>query len=176
MHTSVLLDSAQMQQAIIDLAGQIKAKVTDAPLAIVGLVRRGDVLAQRIAACLQQMGQECVVGKLDVSLYRDDLSRREVPPALHSSSLEFGIDDAHIILVDDVLMSGRTIRAALDALHDYGRAKRIELAVLVERKGLRQMPIHADYCHIKVDDEEVAEIIMRIKPIDDSDEVIQINL
>lgn len=165
-----------MQQAIVDLASQIKAKVTDAPLAVVGLVRRGDVLAQRLADCLQQMGLECVVGKLDVSLYRDDLSRREVPPALQGSSLDFAIDDTHIILVDDVLMSGRTIRAALDALHDYGRAKCVELAVLVERKGMREMPIQADYCHVKVDDEEVAEIIMRIQPIDDSDEVIQINL
>jgi pyrimidine operon attenuation protein/uracil phosphoribosyltransferase len=113
-------------------------------IALVGIVTRGDLLAQRIAALIKDIeGNDVPVGTLDISFYRDDVASY-MAPELHSTNIPFDTDDRTIVLVDDILYTGRTIRAALDALMDYGRPQAIQLAVLVDR-GHRELPIRADY-------------------------------
>lgn len=113
-------------------------------LVLVGIVRRGFELAQKIAAEIQRIENVSVeVGSLDISFYRDDITRA-IAPVLHKTSLPFELDGKHVILVDDVLFTGRTIRSAMDALIDFGRPATIQLAVMVDR-GHRELPIRADY-------------------------------
>jgi pyrimidine operon attenuation protein/uracil phosphoribosyltransferase len=122
-----------------------------APLIILGVQKGGVHLASRLASELSGLlGQRIPVGQLDVSLYRDDLHHRPAP-AIHPTNLPGDVNGADVILADDVLHSGRTVRAALDALHDYGRPSRVRLAVLVDRHGHRQLPIQADYVARRLD-------------------------
>ncbi len=139
----VLLDAAGLRAAVESLAKAIHASRDDRPMALVGLLSRGDLIARRVAALLEERGQKAHLGHLDISLYRDDLGHG-ANPTLRSSHLPFSVDDARIILVDDVLFTGRTIRSALNAVMDYGRPAKVELAVLVDRGG-REMPIQPDY-------------------------------
>lgn len=114
-------------------------------LAIVGVQRRGVDLAARIKKLLDaKLGRAIPLGKLDINLYRDDWTSLDVQPLINDTDLPFTVEHAHILLIDDVLYTGRTVRAALEALMDFGRPKRIELLVLVDR-GHRELPIHADY-------------------------------
>jgi pyrimidine operon attenuation protein / uracil phosphoribosyltransferase len=114
-------------------------------LALVGIRRGGEPLAARLAALLQEIeGQTPEVGSVDITLYRDDAATALPNPRIGPSHIPFSVDGKRIILVDDVLYTGRTIRAAVDALLDYGRPRRIELVVLVDRGG-RELPIQADY-------------------------------
>ena len=140
---NVLLDAPGLAAAVELVSNSIRIRHGNKPLALVGLLSRGDLLARRIAAKLREQGQEIELGYIDISLYRDDLGQGS-NPTLRSSHLPFSVDDAHIILVDDVLFTGRTIRAALNAVMDYGRPAKVELAVLVDRGG-REMPIQPDY-------------------------------
>lgn len=119
-------------------------------LAVVGLIRRGDVLARRLTDKLEAAGCRARFGTLDISLYRDDLSMLDHKPALHSSYLPFSTDDLHLVLVDDVIHTGRSIRAALNAVFEYGRPAEVKLHCLVNRSG-RQVPIHPDYAAFKLD-------------------------
>jgi pyrimidine operon attenuation protein/uracil phosphoribosyltransferase len=113
-------------------------------LALIGIVTRGDILAQRIAAKIEQIEQVTVpVGWLDISFYRDDVNRH-LAPEVHTTNIPFNVNGCAIVLVDDVLFTGRTIRAALDAVMDFGRPSEIKLAVLVDR-GHRELPIRADF-------------------------------
>ena len=114
------------------------------PLAIVGIVSHGDVLARRLVQRLEQNNCKALYGAIDVTLYRDDLDLRGKRPALRSSHLPFSTDDLTLILTDDVLSTGRTARAALDVLWEYGRPARVELHCLVDRGG-RQLPICPNY-------------------------------
>ncbi len=114
-------------------------------LAIVGIQRRGADLAQRLRAVLEtRLGHRVQYGALDINLYRDDWTSLSGKPAIAPTTMPIDCDGAEVLLVDDVLFSGRTIRAALEALNDYGRPQRVELLVLVDR-GHRELPIHADY-------------------------------
>ncbi|MCB9771682.1 MAG: bifunctional pyr operon transcriptional regulator/uracil phosphoribosyltransferase PyrR [Candidatus Omnitrophica bacterium] len=114
-------------------------------LCLVGIRTRGAVLAERLSACIKAIeGKTVPVGILDITLYRDDLSMVAQQPVVHETLIDFDISDKKIILVDDVLFTGRTIRAALDALIDLGRPATIQLAVLIDR-GHRELPIRADY-------------------------------
>ena len=140
---SVLLDEAAMGEAVASLAGEIRAVAEHGRVAIVGIRSRGDEVAERVSAILKEAGIEHDYGMLDISLYRDDLSHLAENPKLQSSEISFQVDGSHIVLVDDVLFTGRTIRAALDALTDYGRPARIQLAVLIDR-GHREIPIQPD--------------------------------
>lgn len=142
MHT---MDAAAMGRAIVRIAHEIVERHPDpVPLMLVGMRTRGVPLAERLAARIEAIdGRRVPVGALDISLYRDDLDRR--PHArMHPSRIPENIDGAAIVLVDDVLFTGRSIRAALDALIHYGRPAAIELAVLIDR-GHRELPIRADY-------------------------------
>jgi len=140
-------------------------------LALVGIQRRGVHLARRIQGHLQRrLGEEVPLGKLDINLYRDDWTRIGAQPVVRKSEISFNIDEKHIILIDDVLFTGRTVRAAMDALMDFGRPARIELAVLIDR-GHRELPIQANYIgkYIKTRADEAINV--RLSECDGADRV-----
>ena len=142
----VVMDANAMDRALTRMAHEILEKhkgVED--LALVGIRSRGVPLAQRLARRIRSIeGRDVRVGLLDINLYRDDLTAIADHPVLRSTEIPFNVDEMKIVLVDDVLFTGRTIRAALDALIDLGRPRQIQLAVLVDR-GHRELPIRADY-------------------------------
>lgn len=120
-------------------------------LALVGIQTRGDFLAKRLADQIRKIENVTLpVGSMDINMYRDDWTKISHQPIVRPSNIPFSVDDMDIILVDDVLFTGRTIRAAMDALMDFGRPSRIELAILVDR-GHRELPIQADYKGISID-------------------------
>jgi pyrimidine operon attenuation protein/uracil phosphoribosyltransferase len=142
-----ILTSQQVQQALDDLYQNILADLPqEADMAIVGIRSRGEILARRILQMLQerQPARAIDFGVLDITFYRDDLSRRRGAPLVRATEIDFDLDDKWVLLVDDVLQTGRSIRAALDALADFGRPKVVRLAVLIDRGG-RELPISADY-------------------------------
>jgi pyrimidine operon attenuation protein / uracil phosphoribosyltransferase len=141
-------------------------------IALVGIHRRGVPIARRIAKKIAETeGKEPLVGELDITLYRDDLSMLYQTPKVHVTKVDFNIKDRTIILVDDVLYTGRTIRSAMDALTDLGRPSKIQLAVIIDR-GHRELPIRADYVGktIPTSQSEVVEVL--IDEIDGQDKVI----
>ncbi len=146
MSSSKILDPDAVRRALTRVAHEILEKnkgVGD--LCIVGIRTRGAVLAERLKECVRQIeGTEVPVGILDITLYRDDLTLVDTQPVVHETLINFDITGKKVILVDDVLFTGRTIRAALDALIDFGRPANIQLAVLIDR-GHRELPIRADY-------------------------------
>jgi pyrimidine operon attenuation protein/uracil phosphoribosyltransferase len=141
----VILDTAAMGRATTRIAHEIAERnEDDAAVVLVGIQRGGVHLAQRIGRVLTGIWDHAVpVGSLDINMHRDDL-HTQVAPEVHPTLIPFDITERTVILVDDVLFSGRTIRAALDALNDFGRARRVQLAVLVDR-GHRELPIKADF-------------------------------
>jgi pyrimidine operon attenuation protein/uracil phosphoribosyltransferase len=142
-------------------------------LALVGVRTRGVPIARRLAASLREItGVEVATGALDITLYRDDLMKTAVgpQPIVRRTEIPFSIDGRHIVLVDDVLYTGRTIRAALDALIDFGRPSTIQLVVLVDR-GHRELPIKADYVGKNVPTSRRETIHVRLAEIDGRDEV-----
>ena len=142
-------------------------------LALVGIRTRGVPIARRIAQAIRDInGHDIPVGSLDITLYRDDLMRHAVgpQPLVRRTEIPFSIDDRRILLVDDVLYTGRTIRAALDALIDFGRPKGIQLVVLVDR-GHRELPIKADYVGKNLPTSPSESVQVRLKEIDGRDEV-----
>lgn len=142
---SVCMNASEIDRAVTRMAHQIlEANQSLDNLVIVGIVTRGDVLAERIARAIEQIeGVRLPLGCLDISFYRDDVATY-LAPTVHSTEIPFAIDGKDVVLVDDVLYTGRTVRAALDALRDIGRPATVQLAVLVDR-GHRQLPIRADY-------------------------------
>ncbi len=142
---TVCMDADEIERSLTRMAHQIlEANKGARNLALVGIVTRGDLLAKKLAERIQQIeGAKVPLGKLDISFYRDDFATY-LNPEIHSTQISFDIDGMTVVLVDDVLFTGRTIRAALDALMDIGRPACVQLAVLVDR-GHRQLPIRADY-------------------------------
>ena len=144
--TTKILDKESIHRALLRVSHEILEKnkgIKD--LCLVGIRTRGVFLAERINACIKDIeGQLLPLGILDITLYRDDLTLVSQQPVVHETLINFEITDKKIILVDDVLYTGRTIRAALDALIDFGRPASIQLAVLIDR-GHRELPIRADY-------------------------------
>ena len=144
----LLLDAAGIESALETMAGAILGDApADAALAVIGIRRRGDVLAERLLPLLGS-ADDIDHGALDITLYRDDLHEIGPDAIVRKTEIPFDIDDRYIILVDDVLWTGRTIRAALDALMDLGRPRAIRLAVLADRPG-RELPIQADYVGVR---------------------------
>lgn len=141
-----MMDKEYLRRTIMRIAHEIVEKnkgIED--LCLVGIRSRGAVLAERINACIEKVeGARVPIGILDITLYRDDLTLVDTQPVVRETLIDFNITDKKIVLVDDVLFTGRTIRAALDALIDFGRPATIQLAVLVDR-GHRELPIRADY-------------------------------
>ena len=140
------MDSQEMTRALTRISHEILERNKGlSDLALVGIRSGGDFLAKRIAALMSQIEQsDLLIGELDITLYRDDLSLRKDQPEIRKTTIPFNITDKKIVLVDDVLFTGRTIRAALDSLMDLGRPAEVQLAVLVDR-GHRQLPIRANY-------------------------------
>jgi pyrimidine operon attenuation protein/uracil phosphoribosyltransferase len=171
----VVMDSDRMSRSLVRIAHEIVERnrgVDD--LAIVGIRERGVPLARRISAELERIAGKAVpTGALDITLYRDDLMRQAVgpQPLVRSTDIVFDIDNRVIVLVDDVLYTGRTIRAALDALIDFGRPRAIQLVVLVDR-GHRELPIKADYVGKNVPTSRRESIQVRLQEVDGHDEVV----
>lgn len=141
-----ILDGTEMSRAIVRIAHEVVERNHGTEdLVLVGIQRRGVTLAREVAAAIEQAeGRKLPLGTLDITFYRDDLSTLGPAPRVGTTDLPFDVNDKIIVLVDDVLYTGRTARAALNELMDYGRARAIQLAVLVDR-GHRELPIRADY-------------------------------
>ena len=162
------LSADDIQAGIERLANAIRIQTDGQPIALVGIRSRGDEVAERLLTLLSDDNRELAFGILDISLYRDDFEHLHENPALQESDISFPVDGSHIILVDDVLFTGRTIRAALDALSDYGRPGKVELAVLIDR-GHREMPIQPDYVGIALDTSRMDHVLVSLEGTDGED-------
>jgi pyrimidine operon attenuation protein/uracil phosphoribosyltransferase len=172
---SVVMDAERISRALTRIAHEILERNRGlSDVALVGVRSRGVPIAQRIARDIDAItGEPIGVGALDITLYRDDLMRSAVgpQPLVRKTEIPFSIDDRSIILVDDVLYTGRTTRAALDALIDFGRPRAIQLVVLVDR-GHRELPIKADYVGKNVPTSRHESVQVRLREIDGVDEVL----
>ena len=166
--TQVLLEAGDIANKMRRLALQILERHPQGAIQFVGIHTRGVLVGQRVRELLRDDLGEIPYGSLDISLYRDDLDDMGNMPALKGTDIPFSIDNAHIILFDDVLFTGRTIKAAIDALTDYGRPKSIELAVLIDR-GNRELPIAPDYVGLEVDTSKQDYIRVRLGEYDDDE-------
>ncbi len=170
----VLMDSERMGRTLTRMAHEVVERnrgVQD--LALIGVRTRGVPLARRLAGLLEGItGTAVQTGSLDITLYRDDLMRHAIgpQPIVRSTQIPFSIDGRHVVLVDDVLYTGRTVRAALDALIDFGRPQTIQLLVVVDR-GHRELPIKADYVGKNVPTSRAETVRVRLAEIDGVDEV-----
>lgn len=154
----VLLDSGAIAKAIEEMADQLLARPGDGPWAVIGIRRGGENLSRRLAAIIQsRTGAEVQLGMVDITLYRDDGFGPNDFPSVGITNIPFALKDYTIVLVDDVLYTGRTVRAAIDAILDYGRPKAVRLAVLVDR-GLRELPIGADATGTRVETTQAQHI------------------
>lgn len=171
----VLLNAKQIEQILKKLASRIVADTPDnIGIAVIGIRSRGEILAQRLAGILsEKIGSDVPCGTLDITLYRDDLNSPQgtQQPKVRTTEIGFDIDDKIIILVDDVLHTGRSTRAAMDALIDLGRPKAIRLAVLVDRTG-REYPIQADYAGYKTNAKPGKLVHVLLKESDDKEQVV----
>jgi pyrimidine operon attenuation protein/uracil phosphoribosyltransferase len=170
----VVLDRDDLRRTLVRIAHEIVEKNPgDDAVAVVGIHTRGAVLARRLHALVGELtGTEVPLGDLDISFYRDDLPGREpsAQPIVHSSHLDFELGGRTVVLVDDVLYTGRTVRAAIDALFDYGRPPRVQLAVLVDR-GHRELPIRPDYVGKNLPTARGERVYVRLEETDELDEV-----
>ncbi len=171
-----ILDSKDIDRTISRLTMQILEHNKGVQkLTLVGIRTRGAPLAYRIAKKISSIegSQEVPVGILDITLYRDDFLTSNKTPEVRATEIDFDINDCNVVLVDDVLYTGRTSRAALDAILDFGRPATIQLAVLIDR-GHREMPIYADFIGKTVQTSPGEEVLVRVKEIDQIDEVVLI--
>jgi len=170
---SQLMSATEIDRTLQRLAHEIAEKSGGAKdVALIGIRRRGVPLAERLAKVMRSLGgAEVPVGALDITLYRDDLSTIAPQPVVHSSDIPFSVDDKVLVLVDDVLFTGRTIRAAMNGLFDLGRAKRVQLCVLIDR-GHRELPIEAAFVgrNVQTTDREIIEV--RLNEIDQQERVM----
>jgi len=168
-----ILDSEGMQRAVRRISHEILEKNKGAEgLIIIGIRNRGEYLANRIASLIKKAsGSKVRLGILDITLYRDDLTQVAEQPVLKETNIDFDITGKRVVLIDDVLFTGRTVRCAMDQLVDFGRPAVIQLAVLVDR-GHRELPIRADYVgkNVPTSLDEVVEV--RMKEADEKDEVV----
>lgn len=168
-----LMSASEIERSLVRLAHEIVEKNDGTErLALVGIRRRGQFLALRLATLLARIESRPVpVGTLDIALYRDDLSQMDAKPVVKPAQIDFPIQDLNVILVDDVLYTGRTIRAALDALFDHGRPRRVQLCVLVDR-GHRELPIEASFVGKYVQTTRPEMVEVKLKEIDGSEKVL----
>jgi len=168
-----LMSASEIDRTMVRLAHEILERTSDLEkLAFIGIRRRGVPLAQRLAAKIEALeNRQVPVGILDINLYRDDLSTVDVKPVLNATEIKFDVGGREIILMDDVLYTGRTIRAALDALFDQGRPARVQLLVLIDR-GHRELPIEARYIGRTVQTSDVEIIEVKFQEIDGVEKVV----
>ena len=170
---SKLMDLGMIKRTLMRISHEIlERNIGTKQLAIVGIRNRGAYLSSRIAEMIKDIdGNEIPQGILDITLYRDDLTMIDTCPVVHSTKIDFDITDKILILVDDVLFTGRTIRCALDELIDLGRPRSIQLAVLVDR-GHRELPIRADYVGKNIPTTLDESVEVRLKEVDGREEVL----
>jgi pyrimidine operon attenuation protein/uracil phosphoribosyltransferase len=170
-----LLTADQIEHALNKMLPDIIKDIpSDGSFAIIGIRSRGEVLAQRLCKSIEdKLGRKILCGTLDITLYRDDLNapKGTHQPRVQSTEIEFDVNEKFVLLVDDVLQTGRSVRAAMDALTDLGRPKTVRLAVLVDR-GHHELPIHADYVGIKVDAPAEQSVRVYLMECDLRDEVV----
>jgi pyrimidine operon attenuation protein / uracil phosphoribosyltransferase len=167
------LDAEGIRKVLIRIAHEIAEKEpSSSTLVLIGIRSRGEILARRLARLIGEFSRTAVpVGELDITLYRDDLSLLAANPIVHATEIPFDISGRRLVIVDDVLFTGRTIRAAMDALADLGRPESVELAVLVDR-GHRELPIRADYVGKNLPTAKGEAIQVRLAESDGLDEVV----
>ena len=169
----VVLDSEDIKRTLVRIAHEIVERTGGEDLAIVGIHRRGAVLAARLHALVSDLvAGDVPLGDIDISFYRDDLTIRGPgqSPVVHASHIDFPLDGTTVVLVDDVLYTGRTVRAGIDALFDYGRPHRVQLAVLADR-GHRELPIRPDYVGKNLPTARSERVNVRLEELDGLDEV-----
>ena len=173
----VVLDEDDVRRTLVRIAHEIIERNPGAEsVALVGIHTRGAVIATRLHAIVGELsGFEVPLGDLDISFYRDDLSTRAADPEVHSTHLPFRLDEYSVVLVDDVLYTGRTARAGIDALFDYGRPARVQLAVLADR-GHRELPIRPDYVGKNLPTSREERVNVRVTEVDGVDEVAIVSL
>ena len=168
-----LMDEAEIRRAVTRVAHEILERNKGAEgVVLIGIAARGDDLARRLAAEIERIeGSPVRVGALDITFYRDDIGMRADAPEVHETRIDFDVNDRTVVLVDDVLFTGRTIRAAMDALVDFGRPTAIQLAVLVDR-GHRELPIRADYVGKNVPTRRDEDVRVALREVDGEDAVL----
>ena len=190
---TVVLDRDDMRRTLVRIAHEIVEKNPPGPpprsdgtrgeapgesgIALVGIHRRGAILAERLHKLIKELAEPAAVEKpqiplgfVDIAFYRDDVSTRPSAPVVHASQLDFPIDGRTIVIVDDVLYTGRTVRAAIDQIFDYGRPAKVQLAVLVDR-GHRELPIRPDYVGKNIPTAQDQRVNVRVQEIDGQEEV-----
>jgi pyrimidine operon attenuation protein/uracil phosphoribosyltransferase len=169
--STVVLDRNDMRRTLVRIAHEIVEKNPDGTIAVVGIHRRGAILANRIHALTSELLERPVpLGYVDISFYRDDLAIRPGAPIVRATQLDFPVDGRTIVIVDDVLYTGRTVRAAIDEVFDYGRPARVQLATLVDR-GHRELPIRPDYVGKNLPTSQDQRVNVRVEEVDGRDEV-----
>ena len=167
----VVLDRDDVRRALARIAHEIVENNEQQQLALVGIHRRGAHLARRLHdQVIELTGTDVGLGELDISFYRDDLGSRPAAPIVHATHLDFPIDGLTVVVVDDVLFTGRTVRAAIEELFDYGRPARVQLAVLADR-GHRELPIRPDYVGKNLPTSQEQRVNVRVDEVDGYDEV-----
>ncbi|MGH2891582.1 MAG: bifunctional pyr operon transcriptional regulator/uracil phosphoribosyltransferase PyrR [Solirubrobacteraceae bacterium] len=169
--STVVLDRDDMRRTLVRVAHEIVEKNPDGQVALVGIHRRGAHLARRIHALTGELLDTPVpLGTVDIAFYRDDLGRRAAAPVVNATQLDFAVDGLTLVIVDDVLYTGRTVRAAIEAIFDYGRPARVQLAALVDR-GHRELPIRPDYVGKNLPTSQDQRVHVRVEEVDGTDQV-----
>ena len=168
----VVLDRDDIRRTLVRIAHEVVEKNAEPErLAIVGIHRRGAILAARLRRLVADLlDADVPLGDLDISFYRDDLTSRPEQPVVHASHVDFPVDERTVVIVDDVLYTGRTVRAAIEALFGYGRPARVQLAVLADR-GHRELPIRPDYVGKNIPTNQDQRVNVRVEEVDGHDEV-----
>ena len=167
-----VLHEDELGRALTRIAHEIVERNPDPPAPVlVGIHRRGALLAQRLQALLEGLlDADVPLGDLDIGFYRDDVARRPDAPVVHASHIDFDVSQRTVVIVDDVLFTGRTVRAAIEALFDYGRPDRVQLAVLADR-GHRELPIRPDYVGKNLPTARSERVNVRLQELDGTDEI-----
>jgi pyrimidine operon attenuation protein / uracil phosphoribosyltransferase len=174
MSQKVVLDRDDVRRTLVRIAHEIVENNGGDSVAVVGIHRRGAILAKRVRDLVAELvGEPVPLGDIDISFYRDDLTLREpgAQPVVHASHIDFPVDEVTVVLVDDVLYTGRTVRAAIEALFDYGRPRRVQLAVLADR-GHRELPVRPDYVGKNLPTARAERVNVRVEELDGEDEVV----
>jgi pyrimidine operon attenuation protein/uracil phosphoribosyltransferase len=169
--SKVVLDEDDIRRTLVRIAHEVVEKNGGRAVALVGIHRRGAYLAARLHRLVCDLLESDVpLGDIDIAFYRDDVATRPVDPAVHASNLNFRMEDYTVVLVDDVLYTGRTVRAAIEALFDYGRPARVQLAVLADR-GHRELPLRPDYVGKNLPTGRNERVNVHVRELDGTDEV-----
>ncbi|MGH2843511.1 MAG: bifunctional pyr operon transcriptional regulator/uracil phosphoribosyltransferase PyrR [Solirubrobacteraceae bacterium] len=172
---TVVLDRDDMRRTLVRIAHEMVEKNPPGErhgFAIVGIHRRGAILARRLRALTAELiGHDVPLGSVDISFYRDDLGSRSAAPVVHATQLDFSVDGRTIVIVDDVLYTGRTVRAAIDVIFDYGRPARVQLATVIDR-GHRELPIRPDYVGKNLPTAQDQHVSVHVEELDGTDQVL----